>query len=206
MTTLKGDGTSCGLIDTSALEATTAKAMSTVEPVSDSIRYAIDLLTERKYGNPARSPNHNARVILESALAALSHVQAPAEKPYVTTNEKGQIETHNCPVGLVARGNPDRPFLTEMLDDYNKQNATTPQIDEAMVERRFKLGDRVHKSKGAAWQGKVVGFYSTTLTPIGYAVESERETGSVQIYPEAALEAAIGAKPVPVDIGEQSHG
>lgn len=51
----------------------------------------------------------------------------------------------------------------------------------------FKLGQRVRKFKGSSWQGKVVGFYSTELTPVGYAVESEREPGSVQIYPEAAL-------------------
>ena len=43
------------------------------------------------------------------------------------------------------------------------------------------------KTKGSKWTGRVVGFYSTTLTAIGYAVESETETGSVQIYPEAAL-------------------
>jgi hypothetical protein len=53
---------------------------------------------------------------------------------------------------------------------------------------KFKLGDRVRKIKGAQWQGKIVGFYTTVLTPVGYAVESEREVGSVQIYPEAALE------------------
>ncbi len=37
------------------------------------------------------------------------------------------------------------------------------------------------------WTGLVVGFYSTSLTPIGYAIESENEPGSVQIYPESAL-------------------
>lgn len=52
----------------------------------------------------------------------------------------------------------------------------------------FELKQRVRKTKGSSWQGRVVGFYSTTLTPVGYAVESERESGSVQIYPEAALE------------------
>lgn len=56
------------------------------------------------------------------------------------------------------------------------------------VTYKYKLGDRVRKIKGSSWQGKVVGFYSTDLTPIGYAVESEREKGSVQIYPESALE------------------
>ncbi len=52
----------------------------------------------------------------------------------------------------------------------------------------FRLGDRVRKKSGAAWQGRVVGWYSTSLTPEGYAVESESHQGSVQIYPVAALE------------------
>jgi dihydrofolate reductase (trimethoprim resistance protein) len=52
----------------------------------------------------------------------------------------------------------------------------------------FELGDRVRKRSGAAWQGRIVGWYSTQLTPEGYAVESEAHPGSVQIYPVAALE------------------
>jgi dihydrofolate reductase (trimethoprim resistance protein) len=52
----------------------------------------------------------------------------------------------------------------------------------------FGLGDRVRKKSGAAWQGQVVGWYSTRLTPEGYAIESESHPGSVQIYPVAALE------------------
>lgn len=54
--------------------------------------------------------------------------------------------------------------------------------------KKFKMGDRVRKTKGSRWQGRVVGTYSTGLTPEGYAVESETETGSVQIYPASALE------------------
>lgn len=49
------------------------------------------------------------------------------------------------------------------------------------------IGDRVEKVKGSCWTGRVVGFYRTELTPYGVCVESEREPGSVQIYPEAAL-------------------
>ena len=52
----------------------------------------------------------------------------------------------------------------------------------------FVLGERVRKKSGAAWQGHVVGWYSTKLTPEGYAVESEAHPGSVQIYPVGALE------------------
>jgi Lar family restriction alleviation protein len=62
------------------------------------------------------------------------------------------------------------------------------------LERKFKLGDRVTKIKGSSWTGHVVGFYSTALTPIGYAVESENEPGSVQIYPESALAQPDSAK------------
>ena len=53
---------------------------------------------------------------------------------------------------------------------------------------KFKLGDPVTKTKGSNWSGIVVGTYSTTLTPEGYAVESFTEKGSVQIYPAGALE------------------
>lgn len=56
-----------------------------------------------------------------------------------------------------------------------------------MTERTFAIGNRVTKRKGSRWTGRVVGFYSTALTPEGYAVESENEHGSVQIYPAAAL-------------------
>lgn len=57
------------------------------------------------------------------------------------------------------------------------------------MTRKFQIGDRVRKVRGSSWQGHVRGFYETTLTPIGYCIESEREPGSVQLYPEAALEA-----------------
>ena len=50
------------------------------------------------------------------------------------------------------------------------------------------IGTRLRKIKGSSWQGRVVGYYSTTLTEVGYCIESEREPGSVQIYPASALE------------------
>lgn len=53
---------------------------------------------------------------------------------------------------------------------------------------KFARGDVVRKRSGSQWQGRVVGEYSTTLTPEGYAVESDTHAGSVQIYPAALLE------------------
>lgn len=77
-------------------------------------------------------------------------------------------------------------------DDHTVDMPDMIRADPADEEpaRRFTHGQRVSKTKGSKWTGRVVGFYSTALTPIGYAVESETETGSVQIYPEAALAAA----------------
>ena len=51
----------------------------------------------------------------------------------------------------------------------------------------FALGDQVAKISGSSWHGRIVGWYSTSLTPEGYAVESDHEPGSVQIYPAVAL-------------------
>lgn len=67
------------------------------------------------------------------------------------------------------------------------ERALLAERERATAGGKFKLGDRVTKTKGSSWTGLVVGFYSTKLTPIGYAVESENEPGSVQIYPEAAI-------------------
>jgi dihydrofolate reductase (trimethoprim resistance protein) len=52
---------------------------------------------------------------------------------------------------------------------------------------KFRIGDRVRKISGSSWSGTVVGTYSTSLTPEGYAVESSAHPGSVQIYPASAL-------------------
>ena len=52
---------------------------------------------------------------------------------------------------------------------------------------QYDIGDLLRKHKGSEWYGKVVGFYSTDLTPEGYAIESGAHPGSVQIYPVQAL-------------------
>lgn len=62
------------------------------------------------------------------------------------------------------------------------------------TSRRFELGDRVRKHSGSWWEGRIVGFYSTSQTPIGYCVQLDMvENGPVQIYPENALAATRSA-------------
>ena len=73
--------------------------------------------------------------------------------------------------------------------DYEDSHDERKAMARSVFEHpKWQLGDRVMKPRGAAWSGKVVGYYSTSFTPRGYAVESELHPGSVQIYPEAALE------------------
>ena len=57
--------------------------------------------------------------------------------------------------------------------------------------QKFIFGSLVRKKSGSEWQGHIVGWYSTGLTKTGYAVESESHLGSVQIYPESALELVL---------------
>lgn len=88
----------------------------------------------------------------------------------------------------------EEALATEVLESRAEIARLTKGRDEVGV-RQFNLGERVTKIKGSSWTGRVVGFYSTTLTPEGYAVESETERGSVQIYPAAAIRAMKGDKP-----------
>lgn len=62
-------------------------------------------------------------------------------------------------------------------------------IAQTAPQGKFRMGDRVKKSTGSEWEGRVVGWYSTEQTAEGYAVESSAHRNSVQIYPVTALEA-----------------
>ena len=70
----------------------------------------------------------------------------------------------------------------------NQRWMTRDELEMIYAIPKFQLGDTVRKTKGSQWHGTVVGTYSTSLTPEGYAVENKYEAGSVQIYPAAALE------------------
>jgi dihydrofolate reductase (trimethoprim resistance protein) len=80
---------------------------------------------------------------------------------------------------------------TAALSAIEAMGATVVPVEATNTDKKkqFRIGDRVTKIKGSQWTGRIVGFYSTTLTPEGYAVESETEIGSVQIYPAAAIRA-----------------
>lgn len=75
-----------------------------------------------------------------------------------------------------------------LVDKAMAERAAAPAQAVDAPDAKFHIGAHVRKVKGSQWTGKIVGTYSTALTPEGYAVESSTEHGSVQIYPAAALE------------------
>ena len=86
----------------------------------------------------------------------------------------------------------DETSRREGESNFAWETRVIAQIDAALSgassDARWPLGTMVHKIKGASWRGRIVGYYSTELTPEGYCVESTFELGSVQIYPRGALE------------------
>lgn len=89
------------------------------------------------------------------------------------------------PSGRMA---PDYVYaMVVFAESVLKYKEPTTFVPQSEVIAKFKLGQTVEKNGGAQWKGGVCGFYSTNLTPIGYAVESIAHRGSVQIYPESHL-------------------
>jgi hypothetical protein len=83
----------------------------------------------------------------------------------------------------------ESPCCDWSATDYCTVPLYAAPIAQTAPQGKFRMGDMVKKSTGSEWVGRVVGWYSTALTPEGYAVESETHAGSVQIYPAKALEA-----------------
>jgi hypothetical protein len=81
-------------------------------------------------------------------------------------------------------------FIYTALEAAGYKFAGPDEVVVPTAGRKFSLGDFVQKISGSQWRGRVVGFYSTELTQVGYCVESSTELGSVQIYPEKALTAS----------------
>ena len=87
----------------------------------------------------------------------------------------------------VGRPAPERASICGLTECQGKPMCSTCVVMNTPAPK-FRRGDLVRKRSGSQWQGRVVGEYSTALTPEGYAVESDAHAGSVQIYPAAALE------------------
>jgi dihydrofolate reductase (trimethoprim resistance protein) len=112
--------------------------------------------------------------------ASFEAARLPAFAPIKPNSERLNVEQSNVVVGASRDHQIPPPFPVT-----------------------FGVGDRVRKKSGAAWQGRIVGWYSTQLTPEGYAVESEAHPGSCRFtqsrrlsaWPNSSIEATSCNKP-----------
>lgn len=133
-------------------------------------RTHLDLTPEHEYRGEYLKP--------KAFPAAAPDAPAPARDDGAA--KRGMIETARAIVQQVS--GPPRPLS---LDDL------PARINDLLrrADAPFLLGDSVRKRPGGGeWRGMVVGLYLASKTPLGFAVESVREEGSVQIYPAKALE------------------
>lgn len=87
-------------------EARAQTAETSMGEVVEALREARDLLMERRYGNPARSPGHNARLEIEAALSKLTGETKTASRDHATT------------INAVTSGEtPGRVSMTEQAHD-----------------------------------------------------------------------------------------
>jgi hypothetical protein len=86
---------------------------------------------------------------------------------------------------LTVSGTPGSNAILAMAYELDELRQ---RVSEWPADAIFQLGATVQKKGRAFWRGKIVGWYRTELTALGFAVESMFEPGSVQIYPQTALE------------------
>jgi hypothetical protein len=98
----------------------------------------------------------------------------------------------------------DKPAVNLLLADLSEGLKLAADTIERLREENarawpadaiFQFGEAVQKKGRASWRGTVVGWYRTELTELGFAVESLFEPGSVQIYPQTALEPRAALTP-----------
>jgi hypothetical protein len=109
-------------------------------------------------------------------------------------------DDHRIKPGFVARafdGWPPkdcaRPIAaiggSAIMTSHHGSSVEDEMVDQWPSDAKFQMGDYVAKKGRALWRGKIVGWYRTDVTKLGYAIESYFELGSVQIYPETTIEA-----------------
>lgn len=132
-----------------------------------------ELAAELEGDEPAPAQDEREAVERFSPMTSVPHCGRASEvEAYMTDDDDGEYMTVSQHERIVAA--LTRPAQTEQQPEQSG---------------KFAMHQRVRKTSGSEWHGRICGTYSTSLTPEGYAVESEAHAGSVQIYPAKALEA-----------------
>lgn len=134
-------------------------------------------MSQRHYEDTLADGTWPIRAIYAAPIAQTAPQPSPdalinGAKALLALDESGSLAPHG--IGGLAR---------EVIEKL------IVRVEQTAPQGKFRMGDLVKKTSGSEWVGHVCGTYSTSLTPEGYAVESEAHAGSVQIYPAKALEA-----------------
>ncbi len=167
-----------------ALQLIVERPRSAVEIAETINRYERYVELREKHGvGTAGSREVNA----DQVYAAMSGLRSKKPGKSLIEPVGGQVgkrEKYRCvKLGALAREAGARPRDTA---HFPPLAAVAPDGWPHDADRA--LGSLAQKKGRSAWRGRIVGWYRTELTALGYAIESSFEKGSVQIYPATALE------------------
>jgi len=117
--------------------------------------------------------------------------------PHTVSYERGAGPTDDTLVvykvirqfaGFEQNTPPPSAQIQDILDEKAQETLNLFCDRPLGVGPKFKLGDKVYKSKGSHWSGTIVGTFSSILTPEGYCVEGSDNYGGERMYPASALE------------------
>ena len=150
-----------------------------LEPIHDLMRAYVDADRAMRAAQAAPQPVEHPWVASDTMRADLI---ADLREVFGTS----ESETPQIVRDVIEYANSWLQACIQKKAESSAQQAAPASQDAE--DEKFHLGQRVRKIKGSRWQGRIVGTYRTKMTAEGYAVESETEVGSVQIYPASALE------------------
>lgn len=155
--------------------------------LSDYDQSPTDTFTAVDMATAAAQGFRDGQAAVEQSTAQSGLVEALPEELFDGYAVYTEVVRRRQAAGLNCLTAPDD--VSRTLDAVVSLIRTRRAALSARGAGKFAIGDRVKKTIGSEWQGRICGTYSTALTPEGYAVESEAHAGSVQIYPAKALEA-----------------
>lgn len=113
-------------------------ARADIALLSNAMREACEFLMETKYGSPARSPGHNARVRLERALELVGVVPAEGEPASASDLVKIAAELHRA------------KWQFDLQDETRLTMSEARQLVIRAFEQMHRIGDMALKMRDAA--------------------------------------------------------
>lgn len=116
-------------------------AIGTPDDAREALKYACDLLAERKYDSPARSPGHNARLVIERVLVRLAAVKP--EQLHLAEEPDSNV-VKSCPFCGAGAGIADTGNKWIICDQCGAEGP----VAESEQKATAKWNTRAHQPQG----------------------------------------------------------